>query len=367
MSKMSKMSKWYGIMMVVVVSVALSATSVFAADFNGNTDTSWADGSNWNTEEYPGGATATEHHGFIYGGLTCDLATNLPNLTQVQLSQATLNINSGGSANSPSGLALGERPASGDSIMTINSGASWTNHGLRFARHSGLTDKTGVSELHVNGGYYSQNHNFDLRSSGTGTTARIRVSGGTFEILSGRPWGDVGGTGTRNQELLLAGGTADFYDIYVTAQVSALMQVSGGDVSCENLQINTNGPNNRIEVSGTNASLTVDATMSVFGGTTVFAATAGGVSTFEVTTLDLEGATASERGALEVDLTSYDLDASGDVVELFSYTTFNGGAFSSTNITGVSSYELDYTYAGGTKVVLKNLRLPPDGTLFWQQ
>ena len=364
------MSKWIGIM-AVVVCMALSAASVWAANFDGSTDTTWADGSNWNTEpEYPGGATATEHHGFIYGGLTCDLATNLSqNVTVVQVSQATLNINSGGSANSVSGLGLGEVNASGDSIMTINSGASWTNPSqLSFARHGNSTDKTGVSELHVNGGFYSSGHNMNFRDSGIGTTARFRLSSGTLSIGSGRHWGNAAGTGTQNTEVLITGGTytSGGANLYVAAQNSALLQVSGGDVTILTLEVNANGPNNRIEVTGTNATFSIT-TANVFGGTLDFTATAGGVSSLATTTLDLEGASASERGALEVDLTSYDLDANGDIVELFSYTTFNGGTFSSTNITGVSSYDLDYAYAGGTKVVLKNLRLPPDGTLFWQK
>jgi hypothetical protein len=75
---------------------------------------------------------------------------------------------------------------------------------------------------------------------------------------------------------------------------------------------------------------------------------------------------------LNVDLTSYDLESSGDVVTLWTYpnTKTQTGAFGVTNVTGVSSYELDYAYsvnAGTNAVALKNLRLPPDGTLFWQQ
>ena len=364
------MSKWIGIM-AVVVCMALSAASVWAANFDGSTDTTWADGSNWSTEpEYPGGATATDHAVVIAGGLTCDLATALSqNLTAIRVDQSTLNINSGGSCRSTGGSTINEANANGDVVVTINTGGSWTNTSqLRFARHGNATDKTGVSELHVNGGFYSQGHNLDLRDSGSGTTARLRLSAGTMSIGGGRHWGNAAGTGTQNKEVLITGGTytSGGANLYVAAQNSALLQVSGGDVTILTLEVNANGPNNRIEVTGTNATFTIT-TANVFGGTLDFTATAGGVSSLATTTLDLEGASASERGALEVDLTSYDLDANGDIVELFSYTTFNGGTFSSTNITGVSSYDLDYTYAGGTKVVLKNLRLPPDGTLFWQK
>ena len=353
------------------IGVVLAPMPVLAANFDGSADSTWADGSNWSTDpEYPGGATATDNAVTIAGGLTCDLATALSqNLTSIRVDQSTLNINSGGSVKSISGATINEANGNGDAIVTINTGGSWTNPSqLRFARHGNSSDKTGVSELHVNGGFYGHGHNIDLRDSGTGTTARLRLSSGTMSIGGGRNWGNLAGTGTQNKEVLITGGTysSGGADLYVAAQNSALLQVSGGDVTVLTLEVNTNGPNNRIEVTGTNATFTIT-TANVFGGTLDFTATADGVSSFATTTLDLEGDSASDRGALEVDLTSYDLDASGDVVELFSYTTFNGGAFSSTNITGVSSYELDYTYAGGTKVVLKNLRLPPDGTLFWQQ
>ena len=368
------MSKWCGIMTVVVVVLALSAVPVSAANFDGSTDTSWEDGSNWSSDpEYPGSAAATDNYGQIAGGKTCNLGAALSqNLTGIRLDQSTLNINSGGSARSTGGSTINEANANGDAIVTINTGGSWTNTSqLRFARHGNATDKTGVSELHVNGGFYSQGHNFDLRNSGAGTTARLRLSAGTMSIGSGRNWGNAAGTGTQNKEVLITGGTysSSGANLYVAAQNSALLQVSGGDVTIQTLEANTNGPNNRIEVSGTNASI-MATTMNVFGGTVDFTATAGGVSAFGVTTLDLEGATSADRGSLEVDLTSYDLDASGDMVQLISYTTFNGGAFAATNISGVSSYDLDYTYdlGGGTNaVVLKNLRLPPDGTLFWQQ
>jgi hypothetical protein len=33
----------------------------------------------------------------------------------------------------------------------------------------------------------------------------------------------------------------------------------------------------------------------------------------------------------------------------------------------VTSWELDYNYTNGNKIVLKDLRLPPDGTMYWQE
>ena len=374
------MNKWFGVMTVVVVSVVLGAVPVSAANFDGSTDTSWADGSNWNTEpEYPGGATATEHHGFIYGGLTCDLATALSqNLTVVQVSQATLNINSGGSANSVSGLGLGEVNASGDSILKINSGGSWTNSSqLNFARHGNSTDKTGVSELHVNGGFYSQGHNIVLRDSGTGTTARLRVSGGTVSIGGGRNWGEAAGTGTQTKEVVISGGSVDFSGaaIYVAAQVSALLRISGGNLTIGTLETNTNGPNNHIEVSGTNASITA-ATMNVFGGTVGFTAKAAGVSAFQVTTLNLEGATAADRGALEVDVTARPCQGR-DGLELFAYSTLASSPFGSVVVLDddlgkltegvqgslvLGEYAIDYNT--DNKITLYYHNQPPLGTVY---
>ena len=309
-----------------------------AANFTGSNGTAWADNDNWNTVVYPGSATASENHGLISGGHTVNLSTPLSqNLTVVQVSQSTLNINT--SVTATSGLGIGEVNASGNSTMTINTGASWINSSqLTFAKHGGSTDKTGVSELHVNGGTYSQGHNINLRESGNGTTARFRVTGGSATIGGGRDWnGD-----TNNQELLFSGGVSQFAGVNFNSGVtsSGLFQVaSDATVSVTSFEMNL--AVHDLEILGSQATFSSTSTATLNGGLVSFKDTDNtGFSTINVTTdLTLAGAD------LEVDLNGL----TSGTYDLFDYDGTITGTFNSVNFLNGSG-TIDYGTGSGDAI-----------------
>lgn len=83
------------------------------------------------------------------------------------------------------------------------------------------------------------------------------------------------------------------------------------------------------------------------GYTTEFVADASGVTTFEITS----GLFLSGNGALELDLTSYDL-GNGQAVVLFDYPSGTPSGFASVTVTGASgSIDLAYDQGGGDKAI----------------
>ena len=83
------------------------------------------------------------------------------------------------------------------------------------------------------------------------------------------------------------------------------------------------------------------------GYTTEFVADASGVTTFEIAS----GLFLSGNGALELDLTSYDV-GNGQAVVLFDYPSGTPSGFASVTVTGASgSIDLEYDQGGGDKAI----------------
>ena len=299
----------------------------------------WEDANNWNTVTYPGQSAAGDLTFIRNSGSTVTLGSELAQTTGgVWLDQSTIIFANGASATTTGTVIINSLNASGDALIRIDSGGNWTNNsGLQFSRHGDKTDKTGVSELHVNGGTYSQGHNFSLRESGDGTTARIRVTGGSATIV-GRDWnGD-----TNNQELLFSGGVSQFAGVNFNTGVtsSGLFQVSS-DATVSVTSFEMNLAVHDLEILGSQATFSSTSTATLNGGLVSFKDTDNtGFSTFNVTTdLTLAGAD------LEVDLNGL----TSGTYDLFDYAGTITGTFNSVNFLNGSG-TIDYGTGSGDAI-----------------
>jgi hypothetical protein len=421
---MSKMSKWYGIMTVVVV-MALSAAPVLGQTvYTSSQSGPWNDVNTWGGGGYPDdGSTGTDTvninadgHTVTYNAGTrtiadLDIGDTAGNTVGLDIQSGTLTVG-GDAGNGQWGIPTIDI-RSGATMVFVNQ-VTWAHRGtarVTLNVHSGGTMLANGTMTFGGGDQYAME-----------TT--MNVVGGTAAFADDTRVGSGGGAGTGFGKWNLTNATinvADWLGVgvnadYNNADLRGYVYQTGGTV---NVATNTTDGGLRVagyadptaigvyEISG-------GGTLSLKGSNSDFWFGNGGVSnaefhvsgsanTIEVAdefvgwghatdvskvlvrfTADAGGASPIECGgnvklaeggngiALNVDLTSYDLESSGDVVTLWTYpnTKTQTGAFGVTNVTGVSSYELDYAYsvnAGTNAVALKNLRLPPDGTLFWQQ
>lgn len=399
------MNKWTGLM-TLVLGIALVAPVSAQRTWDGGAGTDeWTDANNWNPDGVPSAESAN------IAGVQVDLSGAAASITSLGIggrtdpaTAGTLNVQSGGS------LSIGGYADNGGIInvtggaLTFASGGATIRPAHRAGSHERWTISSGTMTFD-NSRIQSGSGEWDVTVSGTGgivlTAAQTRglgivgltaaTSGDGVNTLSlsdsgtitstnndlgiGENPGDTppsGGTGLLTMtggSINLSGAGADLKIGRVgvstgTANISAGAVTVGG-----NLTLGNSGSS--LHISGTSSSVSIGGSYLVSGDAdptavvTQFTAVAGGVTAIQAGSINLIANGSQSR--LVVDLSSYDL-ANGDVVELFDYSGgIVTGTFGSVSVTGVTSYTLDYAYAGGTKIALTNLRGPANGMLFWQK